>query len=46
MSQNGVQDAILTFENVSRMFGAVRAVDNVSFELKRGEMDLPPRRPL
>jgi iron(III) transport system ATP-binding protein len=38
MSQNDAQDAILTFENVSRMFGAVRAVDGVSFELKRGEI--------
>jgi len=38
MSQNEAQDAILTFENVSRMFGAVRAVDDVSFELKRGEI--------
>ena len=38
MSQNEAQDAILTFENVSRMFGAVRAVDSVSFELKRGEI--------
>jgi iron(III) transport system ATP-binding protein len=38
MRQNEAQDAILTFENVSRMYGAVRAVDGVSFELKRGEI--------
>ena len=38
MSQNETQDAILTFENVSRMFGPVRAVNDVSFELKRGEI--------
>jgi len=38
MHQNDAQDAILTFENVSRMFGAVRAVNNVSFDLKRGEI--------
>ncbi|MSQ51575.1 MAG: ABC transporter ATP-binding protein [Betaproteobacteria bacterium] len=31
-------DTILKFENVSRNFGGVRAVDGVSFELKRGEV--------
>ena len=31
-------DTILKFENVSRSFGGVRAVDGVSFELKRGEV--------
>ena len=31
-------DVILRFENVSRLFGNVRAVDGVSFELKRGEI--------
>lgn len=38
MLKSDAQDAILTFENVSRMFGAVRAVDGVSFDLKRGEI--------
>jgi ABC-type Fe3+/spermidine/putrescine transport system ATPase subunit len=32
------QDTILKFENVSRSFGGVRAVEGVSFELKRGEV--------
>jgi ABC-type Fe3+/spermidine/putrescine transport system ATPase subunit len=31
-------DTILKFENVSRSFGGVRAVDGVSFELQRGEV--------
>ncbi len=32
------QDTILRFENVARSFGGVHAVDDVSFELKRGEV--------
>ncbi|WP_374650665.1 ABC transporter ATP-binding protein [Dongia sp.] len=30
-------DTIISLDNVSRHFGPVRAVDNVSFEIKRGE---------
>jgi ABC-type Fe3+/spermidine/putrescine transport system ATPase subunit len=32
------QDAVLRYDDVSRTFGAVRAVDGVSFELRRGEI--------
>jgi ABC-type Fe3+/spermidine/putrescine transport system ATPase subunit len=32
------QDAVLRYDNVSRTFGGVRAVDGVSFELRRGEI--------
>src|SRR5579871_4633647 len=31
------QDSIISLQNVSKHFGAVRAVDDVSFEIRRGE---------
>src|ERR1700680_2714070 len=31
------QDSIISLHNVSKHFGAVRAVDDVSFEIRRGE---------
>ena len=38
MSSNMTDDILLRFENVKKQFGSVKALDDISFDVKRGEV--------